>query len=238
MTDARVVWAIDVTTSVISLARIEETDAPSVPKIGLVTPVSAATHSPYSTWHHARAAATQVLEKVTAAGTPTLVMLAKNMWGAMEKDSSAERRFRLYNAIEDELFAAQIPVTEFPYATAAKWLMGHTPRGKSPQIMKRLEDEADTLWGIKPPTTTTTGGVRRIPFRVPVTSLAAIGGVAVGISVADVEVTEARLTIMSGRETEYLRANAAIQWAKNRTPPRSVEQWEKLHRNPSKLKAA
>lgn len=55
MTERRTVFAIDVTTTMISLARIvESTDgSPAVPDIAWVTPVSQATHSPYSTWHHA-----------------------------------------------------------------------------------------------------------------------------------------------------------------------------------------
>lgn len=237
MTEPRTVWAIDVTTSVISLARIVESGEPAIPQIGLVQPVSFATHSPYSTWHHARNAAQRVIEKVTETGTPTSLILAKNFWGTTNKDTSADRRFRIYHALEDQLFPAGIPVSEFPYATASRWILGYTPRGRSPKYIHNLEVAAEELWGITPPTITTAAGTeRRVPFRVSVTALAAIAAMGVGIEVAEVPVTEARLNIMSGDEPDRDRMNVAITWDKTRIPPKTISEWQQLHDHPEILK--
>lgn len=235
MTTPRTVWAVDVTTSVISLARITETTPPSRPLIGAVHPVSVATHSPYSTWHHARAAARQVVEKLTKDGAPTLVVMAKNMWQGMERDSSAERRFRLYNAVEDELFSAGVQVGEFPYATAAKILLGHTPRGKDQQIMSRLDGLAAELWDITPPMKTVNGKPVRVPFRIPVCALSAIGAMAIGVAVPGVEVTETRLTLLSGKGSDLVRANPAIQWPRDLRLPTDLVSWERLRSDPGRL---
>lgn len=231
----RVVWAVDVTTSVISLALVTETDPPSRPLIGAVHPVSVASHSPYSTWHHSKAAAKAVVEKITRDGAPTLVIMAKNMWQDMPRDSSAERRFRLYNAVEDQLFAAQIPVAEFPYSTVARVLLGHTPRGRDQQIMSRLETAAAELWDISAPMKDVQGKAVRIPFRIPVTTLAAVGATAVGVPVPGVEVSDARLQIMSGKSTELLKGNASIQWPRDLRLPADLVAWERLRADPSRL---
>ncbi len=236
MTEPRTVWAVDVTTSVISLAKMTESDPPTRPAIGRVIPTAVATHSPYSTWHHAKAAAAQVVETITKDGEPTLVVMAKNFWLTADRDPSTERRFRLYNAVEDRLFAAGIPVAEFPYATTAKWLVGHTPRGKETQVMSRLELAAKELWDITPPTKLNSEGKpMRVPFRVPVACLSAVGATAVGIVVPDVEVTEARLQIMSGKETALLKGNASIQWPRDLKLPHDLKGWERLRKNPEKL---
>lgn len=234
----RAVWAVDVTTTVISLARIVESDEPAIPQIGKVTPVSVATHSPYSTWHHAEAAAQQVIEKLTANGAPTSVIMAKNFWGTPNSDPSADRRARIYHAIEGKLFERGIPVSEFPYLTASKWLLGYTPRGKSKGgAMAQLEAAAGELWNIHPvKEPTAAGGEKRVPFRVPVTVLAAVAAMGVGVEVAEVPVTDVRLTIMGGQAHAYGDGNMAVQWAKGMQPPRTVDKWEKLHDNPSLIK--
>ncbi|MBN7457550.1 hypothetical protein [Mycobacteroides abscessus] len=235
MTTPRTVWAVDVTTSVISLARITESTPPSRPLIGAVHPVSVAAHSPYSTWHHAKSAAKAVVEKIVSGGSPTLVIMAKNVWQNMERDSSAERRFRLYNAVEDLLFAAQIPVAEFPYATVARVLLGHTPRGKDTAIMARLEAAAGELWDIVPPTKDVNGKAVRVPFRVPVSTLAAVGATAVGVPVPGVEVSDAKLQILGGKGSDLVRANPAIQWPRDLKLPADLAAWERLRADPSRL---
>lgn len=166
-------------------------------------------------------------------GVPTLVIMAKQLWGTPQADPSAERRFRLYNAIESKLFAAGVPVTEFPYPTAVKWLLGYTPRSNKGKlsVMAALDEAVTEEWGITRPTfqTKESEKTRRYPYRLPVVALSAAAAMAVGIETS-VPATSTRLEILRGD------GNASVQWAKDRTPPRALSTWEKLRDDAGRLK--
>lgn len=230
----RTVFAIDVTTTMVSLARVQETEDGTAarPDISWVEPISLAHFSPYSCWHHAKATANQVIEKLTKGGNPTLVVFATQFWAAPKTDPSAARRFRIVNAIEDALFEKQIPVVEMPAQTAARWLLGYTPRGRG-GVITEIGKEVTAEWGIACPSYTPEGSdvSRNRPYRLTTVALAAAGAQAVGIRTS-VEATAARLDIL--RDT----GNNSMRWPADLKLPRSVKKWEELNAEPNLLRPA
>lgn len=230
----RTVFAVDVTTTMISMARFQETSdgTAAKPDLALVQPTLAAHFSPYSEWHHATACANQVVGKILKGGKPDLVVLATSFWGATATDSSANRRFRILHAIEDALFTAGVTVAEFPFTTASRWLMGYTPRSGKSGAMTELEKAVQSEWNVqKPSYTTKSGDQRKYPYRSQVVALAAVGAMAVGIPTS-VEVTDARLEILAGA------GNGAVSWPKDIKLPKTIEKWQELNASPNLLRAS
>ncbi|MCB1256584.1 MAG: hypothetical protein KDB26_05725 [Microthrixaceae bacterium] len=85
----RVVWAVDVLASIVSVARvIENADGTPVdrPRISAVEPPPPVVqHCPRTTWERASDVADKVFDMVTMGGTvkPTLVVMSKQVWGAL-----------------------------------------------------------------------------------------------------------------------------------------------------------
>lgn len=229
----RTVWAVDIMASVVSFARI--TEGVAKPSIGRATvPLQSRTHTPRAQWVRATTLADEVCGKVLKAGTPTLVVIAKQQWQHYEKDPTAQRRFMVQALIEQRLHEADVPVAEFPYPTAATWL-GVSRKGGG--VMAQLAAGVAETWGITPPTeqraaaTDDKGEVTRqaaqaqVAFRPQTVVLAAIGAMAVGIETA-VEVTEERLTLARGEN------NAAVQFPGDRQCPATVVEWQRLRDTP------
>lgn len=174
----RIVWAVDVMATVVSLARIAEPEAGGIaprPAIGLVTmPPSGVSHTPRTQWSRAEKVADEVFAKLTNEGTikPTLVVLAKQQWGphsarrdggksstkgvrgagiSVPADPTAQRRMALQYAIEAKLHTAGIPVAEFPYPTALAWMLQGAQRGTGKSPMSALADSVRDEWAIVPP---------------------------------------------------------------------------------------
>jgi hypothetical protein len=223
----RAVWAVDVTAAMVSLARVTEGDPkPRTGMVETVTPTRA--HSARTTWHRATTTADKVLEKITANGTPTMVVLAKQRWSDMKTDASAQRRLQLYTLIEERLHRAGIPVAEFPYVTALAWMSGFTPRNaKGTAVMTQLAAAVTTEWGIERPTYGTNGGeTKHYPIRIETAALTAVVAMALGIETS-VPVTVHRLEVIGGVR------NQAVQWPGNLALPKSINGWEKRKANPS-----
>lgn len=248
---ARLVYAVDVLASIVSIARIEETEDRSAahPKTGAVQfPLPTRSHTPMTTWHRASTVADQVFDKLTAGGTikPTLVVFSKQQWGSLTgkpSDPTAQRRMMCQAYIEDRLHRAGVPVAEFPYPTALVWLDGdkHVQRGGKRSVMAQLDAAVKGVWGITPPKVTlptkaVVGGqqveqapiVRESPWRPGVVALAAIGAMAVGVETA-VPVTDARLKTARGE------GNQSVQFPANRRCPESLDSWMELQRRPEML---
>jgi hypothetical protein len=172
--------------------------------------------------------ADKVLEKLTAAGEPTLVVLAKQRWADMKTDASAQRRLQLYTLIEERLHRRSIPVGEFPYVTVLTWMNGHALRNvKGAALMAQLASDVTDEWGIEKPTYRTNGGeTRHYPMRIEVAALAAVGAMAVGIETT-VPATVHRLDVIGGVK------NQAVQWDGRLSLPRTISGWEKRNRNPT-----
>jgi len=233
VTAPRTVWAIDIMASVVSFARI--TEGTPKPAIGRATvPLQSRTHTPRAQWVRATTLADEVCGKMLKSGVPTLVVIAKQQWQHYEKDPTAQRRFMVQTIIEQRLHDADVPVAEFPYPTAARWL-GVSRKGGG--VMAQLASGVAETWGIRPPTeqraaaTDSKGEVTRaaataqVAFRPQTVVLAAIGAMSVGIETS-VEVTEERLALCRGE------SNAAVQFPSNRVCPATVADWQRLHENP------
>lgn len=245
----RIVFAIDVTTSVVSLARIAETDGPATPIVSWVDPpLDGGSHRPRATWERATGMADTVVGKVIAAGSPAVVVMAKQQWGGISgwkdpkskrslvpADPSAGRRIQLHSLIEDRLHTAGVPVCEFPYPTALRWAQGHGLKGGSQNsVMTALTEFAGKTWGIVPRSEIGKDGLPHTrAFRPAVAVLAAIGATAVGVRVDGIDVTEQRLSVMGGADRKG--GNQSVQWPLNRTPPETVRGWDELHRRPEIL---
>lgn len=248
---SRIIFAIDVTTSVVSLARIAETDGPATPVVSWVDPPSqGGSHRPRVTWEKNSLIADAVADKVLAAGVPAVVVMAKQLWGpvsvrkqpgakrsTIQADPSAGRRIAIHALIEDRLHRAGVPVAEFPYPTALRWARGFGEQGGTQNIvMRELTDFAGKHWGIVPRTELGKDGRQHtMPFRPAVAVLAAIGAQAVGVEVEGIDVTETRLKIAAGTDQQGM--NRAIQWPAGMLPPETVAAWELLHSDPGEQAA-
>lgn len=249
----RLVFAVDVLASIVSIARIEETADRSAahPAIGSVQfPLPTRSHTPMTTWHRATTVADEVYNKLTSGGTvrPTLVVFSKQQWGPLSgkpADPTAQRRMACQAYIEDRLHRAGIPVAEFPYPTALTWVNGGkgvAARNGKRSPMAQLDAAVAETWGIVPPKVTlpatkkvVNGSVveqdaitRDSTWRPGVVVLAAVGAMAVGIETA-VPVTEERLLIVRGEK------NQSVQFPKNRRCPTSLDSWLELQRRPEIL---
>ncbi len=245
----RIVFALDVTTSLVSIGRVAETDdgTPAFPQRSWVELPPSSHHTPRHTWERTERWADEVFGVLTSGDVPDLVMVAKQLWGPMAgrkdpktkhyvipPDPSAHRRMMLAYAIEQRLHAAGVRVAEFPYVTLRKWALGYTPSkasDKTPvRIMSDLADFAKVQWGVERPVVVSPAGNDvPMPYRPAVCVLAAAGAMAVGVSVAGIDVTEDRLATLSGD------TNAAVQWPKNYTPPSDPKSWDELRRHPEIL---
>lgn len=90
----RTVFAVDVTTSVVSIARIQEADTAVTPAVSWVDPpLDGGSHRPRATWERACSMADEVVGKLIAGGDPTLVVMAKQQWGGINavKPKGAQR---------------------------------------------------------------------------------------------------------------------------------------------------
>lgn len=222
----RAVWAVDVTTSMVSLARVVEGDPKPVTGM-IATETATKAHSSFTTWHRATTTAEKVIEKLTANGTPTLVVLAKQRWADMAKDPSAQRRLQIYTLIEERLHRRGIPVAEFPYPTALAWMVGYMPRNvKGAAVTTQLSNAVTAEWGITCPTYSKNGQTFPYPMRIWVAALAAIGAMALGIETT-MEVTEPRLETIGGVK------NQAVQWPGNLIMPRTLVGWKKRNADQS-----
>lgn len=249
----RLVFAVDVLASIISIARIEETEdrSAAAPKTGAVQfPLPTRSHTPRTTWHRASTVADEVYAKLTAGGTvkPTLVVFSKQQWGALNgkpADPTAQRRMTAQALIEDRLHRNGIPVAEFPYPTALLWIQGGKGapmRNGKRSPMAQLDTAVAETWGIVPPKITLPATqkvvngelreqdaiVRESPWRPGVVALCAIGAMAVGVETV-VPVTEERLRITRGE------GNQAVQFPKGRRCPESLDGWLELQRRPEIL---
>lgn len=249
----RLVYAVDVLASIVSISRIEETAAcsPALPKTGAVQfPLPTRSHTPATTWHRASTVADQVFDKLTAGGTvrPTLVVFSKQQWGALNgkpADPTAQRRMMAQALIEDRLHRNGIPVGEFPYPTALTWLnggKGAPARNGKRSPMAQIDAAVAEVWGIVPPkvvlpaTKKIVRGelveqdaiTRESTWRPGVVALAAIAAMAVGIETA-VPVTEERLRITRGE------GNQSVQFPKTRRCPVKLDSWLELQRRPEIL---
>lgn len=230
----RTVFAVDVTTTMISLARFQETEDGSVSKPGIawVQPTAQSHFSPYSEWHHATTCAENVTGKILKGGKPDLVVIASSFWGSCATDPSANRRFRTYHMIEDGLFTAKVPVAEFPFTTTARWLLGYTPRKGRSGVMAELEKAVAAEWDTKKPEyETKAGDMRAYPFRTPVVALAAVAAMSVGIQ-TQVEVTDARLALINDKD------NNASRWPADLKLPKNIAAWNALHASQNLLRAS
>lgn len=241
----RTVFAVDVTTSVVSIARVQETDGPAIPAVSWIDPPSfGGSHRPLTTWQKACEVADEVVAKITSAGNPTMVVMAKQQWGptapwklrgnsraSLPGDPSAQRRIQIHTLIEDRLHRAGVPVAEFPYVTALRWARGYGEKGRGGEVMSGLTDYAGATWGIEQRTEIGRDGKPHTrSFRPAVAVLAAIGAMAVGIDVEGVEVTDQRLKLLSGD------ANLMVQWPAGFTVPSTPASWDERRRHPETLK--
>ncbi|MDO3055622.1 Uncharacterised protein [Mycobacteroides abscessus subsp. massiliense] len=249
----RLVYAVDVLASIVSISRIEETAdrSPAVPKTGAVEfPLPTRSHTPATTWHRATTVADEVYNKLTSSATvrPTLVVFSKQQWGSLTgkpSDPTAQRRMMCQAYIEDRLHRSGIPVAEFPYPTSLVWLNGgkSSPmRNGKRSVMAQLDTAVAEVWGIVPPrirlpaTRKVVRGelveqdaiTRESTWRPGVVALCAIGAMSVGIETA-VPVTEERLRIVRGEK------NQAVQFPKNRRCPTRLDSWLELQRRPEIL---
>ena len=245
----RIVFAIDVTTSVVSISRIAESDAPATPIVSWVDPpLDGGSHRPRATWERASGMADAVVSKVIAAGAPSVVVMAKQQWGGISgwtdpkskralvpADPSAGRRIQLHALIEDRLHRAGVPVCEFPYVTALRWAQGHGLKGSSQNsVMTALTEFSGKTWGILPRTELGKDGLPHTrPFRPAVSVLAGIGAMAVGVAVDGIDVTEQRLSVMGGADRKG--GNAAVQWPRELLVPSTLKSWDELRRRPEIL---
>lgn len=217
----RSVWAVDVLSAVVSFSRITSDDPQ--PRIGrvLVKP-EGRDHTPRSQWTRASAAADEVMAKLTGQGTPELVVMAKQQWGASggkgTADPTAARRLMLHALIEDRLHKQGVPVAEFPYPTCLVWLSGHQHRGGT---MSALAAAVGEQLGVTAPRETLSNGdTRAVAFRPQVAALAAVGAMASGLRTA-VDVTDERLRIIKGEN------NLAVQLPAGLYIPDTAEEWER-----------
>lgn len=249
----RLVFAVDVLASIISISRISELEDRTAahPATGAVQfPLPTRSHTPRTTWHRASTVADQVFDKLTAGGTikPTLVVFSKQQWGSLTgkpSDPTAQRRMMCQAYIEDRLHRSGIPVAEFPYPTSLVWLNGGkgTPmRNGKRSVMAQLDTAVAEVWGIVPPkvvlpaTKKIVRGelveqdaiTRESTWRPGVVALAAIAAMAVGIETA-VPVTEERLRITRGE------GNQSVQFPKTRRCPVKLDSWLELQRRPEIL---
>lgn len=223
----RRVWAVDVTATMVSLARIDEGD--EKPRIGMIeAEKTTRAHSARTTWHRATTTADKVLAKITESGTPTLVVMAKQRWRDMKPDPTAQRRMQIYALIEDRLHDLNVPVAEFPYPTAFSWLNSYTPTNvKGEAVMKQISDAVTTQWGITALTYRANNGEEHhYSMRIATVLLAAIGAMALGIE-TKVPVTVRRLEVLGGVK------NQAVQWPGNLSLPRTITGWQRRNADPS-----
>ncbi|MCV7194125.1 hypothetical protein [Mycolicibacterium brumae] len=240
----RTVFAVDVTTSVVSIARVQETDGPAIPAVSWIDPPSfGGSHRPLTTWQKACEVADEVVAKITSAGNPTMVVMAKQQWGptapwklrgnsraSLPGDPSAQRRIQIHTLIEDRLHRLGVPVAEFPYVTALKWARGYGEKGRGGEVMTALTDYVASTWGIEQRTEIGRDGKPHTrSFRPAVAVLAAIGAMAVGVEVAGIEVTDARLGMLDAAK------NAMIQWPAEFVPPSTPASWDERRRHPEVL---
>lgn len=238
----RIVFAVDVTATMISVARLAETpDGPATPQKKLlpVPPPGHTHHTPRLTWDRATRVVDLAAETILAGGTPSLVVFARQQWGELGRDQSAQRRMEIQALLADRLHCGAVPVAEFPYPTLLAWLRdgsdepvkrrAGTTKAK-PRTMDLIAAEVERLWQVPQPTYTSeeTGRVIAYPFRRQVLALAAVGGMAVGVETA-VEATSGRLALMTDEK------NTSIQFPPERTPPADITKWFLLNGDASRL---
>ena len=229
----RLVYAVDVTATMISIARVTETeDGNPVPELAMVPVPPASTFTPLATWKRASTMADKAMEKISSRGQrPDLVVIAKQLWKEPKTDSSAQRRMAIQALLEDRLHRAGVPVAEVPYATALSWMSGHTPRDKR-GILGHLEDVVNETWGLETPTFTTPGDQeKRYPYRLGVVALAAMGTMALGVDTA-VPVSTERLAMLTSAR------NQAMQWPPEFKPPSTITEWHTRHEAGAPARAA
>lgn len=232
MTETRSVWAVDPLAGVVSLARFDSTRPR--PRMGRVEVApSGGSHTPRAQWVRLKAAADEVVGKILSdAAEVQLVMLAKAAWGAypvaakgVPRDSTAQRRLQLQSYIEDGLHETGVPVAEFPYPAAAKWAKDTLDPGMvGSHPMNELEYWVfnSSGWDITAPTVAVKErgadaeegktATRRVVYRYPVLTLAAIGAQAVGIE-CGVPLTANRKELVRGTGNGMVQYPAAFRLA-------------------------
>jgi hypothetical protein len=220
---SRLVYAVDVTATMISIARVTETpDGNPVPELAMVPVPVVSTFTPQATWRNAVASAEKAFTKVTGGAKPELLILAKQRWQDPKTDPSAQRRLAIQVHLEDRLHRAGVPIAEFPYPTALTWMLGHAVRGTR-ETLAPLTEAVTAQWGLEPPTFLTPGGkTQKYPYRMPVVALAGVAAMAAGIETS-VPVTGHRLELLNDR------GNRSVQWPPELKPPATLTEWHARH---------
>ncbi|OHU38282.1 hypothetical protein BKG80_10880 [Mycobacteroides chelonae] len=182
---SRSVIALDVTVTVVSIARIAEGEG--TPSTGLiVAPPSGRDYSLAATRTRTDTTAEMVVDAVLSKGLPSLVVMSKLTLGDMNRDPSGGRRAALWWSIVTKLLDAGIPVAELATATCMKWLCGHGAVGhKGYSALDRAV--RDTWPSVRD---------RGESYRMSTVALAAAGAAAVGIPTAVVD-TDARMKALA-----------------------------------------
>lgn len=201
---ARTIVALDPTVGAVSVCRI--TEGEPMPRCGLIR--SAEIHgrrTPRANVLRHVKHAEMVVEAVTAAGEPDLVVLVKFAWLSMSRDESAGRRAGVWWELARQLSALDIRIAEVSILTAEKVVAGRAQFGKKGYEV--LETAVAELYpDLETP---------KDPYRRTTVGVALCGALAVGIQTA-LEVTEERLAALE-RGSDFPQ--------KHRVPS-SVEEWE------------
>lgn len=219
--DAKVVAAVDVTTTVISVCIIGEDGVPATYRYqGHKTP-TAAVHTVSATMHRIHTAVKAVADLVTQEGTirPATVALVKGAWGPMSSDPSAFRRAGIWWGIAAELDRLRIPTAELPLFTVQKWAMDTSAPGR--KGTDALTDWVGNTWTHLPAELENKPG-----YRASTVAVAAAAAMACGIETA-VPVTQERLNLLRGYadETKTTRNNKAIQWSIKAKPAKNTAEF-------------
>jgi hypothetical protein len=216
MVTPRSVVALDVTTTHVSMCKLEEGDPE--PRLRVVDSHSGehASHTVASTCHRTVTARNDTMELVADGGNPTLVVMTKLSWNTMGKDPSFARRAGLWTAIAIALCDLHIPVAEIPILTVQAWAGVKSSIGKDG--FKALEENIRFNYpDISPPQ----------HFRLTAIAVAVAGCMALSGFETPWAVTQPRLNQLRGYVDEHAetRSNKGVQWPHEHHPPRTVAEW-------------
>ena len=208
----RTVFAVDLTSAHVSIARVSSTD--DLPRVKRIAVDNLGEHSTATTVQRINAAASATLAAVTKNGDPELVVMAK-FWtsSGMDREPAQARRAWLWFAIVERLVERGIPVAELPMLTIQAWAGTMVDLRKG--AIELLESDVRRRYpDIKEP----------LHYRLTTVAFACAGAMAVGID-TEYAVTTERLVKLAGR------GRNAVQWPHELTPPATLKEWSQRVRS-------
>lgn len=234
--DRPLVFAVDVTTTAISIVRMDADNDRPLCKVVRPPATSGRSHSVASTVHRQRVTTSEVLDTLLRDNIrPSLVVLGKLSWGLIDKDPSFPRRDGQWWDIARELARHRVPVAEVPLATVQTWALGKS-QGLGRAGLDALAADISGKWeGLDVAIVKAGEG-----FRPSTVAFAAMGAMAAGISTPYAPTAERVLALsmrrawkkddpQSRKHPGWAHSNA-VQWPAAVQPlPVTVADWNELH---------